>query len=72
MSGKHVSLAELAAQVIALWEANPKRQTLAKMLNLHPSQISDEMIARVERVDRSYRSPNMQQIPRTTQKVKRS
>jgi hypothetical protein len=66
-----MSLAELAAQVIAIWEANPKRQALAKMLNLHPSQISDEMITRVERGARCYRSPNLQQLPRSPRKVKR-
>lgn len=57
-------LAKAARAAIALWEADPKRQALAKMLGIHPGQVTDKMIRRVERGGLSYRHPNMQQMPR--------
>ena len=57
-------LAAAARAAIALWEADPKRQALAKMLGRAPGEISDEMIRRVERGAKAWRNPPMQQIPR--------
>lgn len=58
-------IARQARAAILLWELNPKRMALARLLGIAPGQVSDEMIARAGRVDRSYRNPPMQQIPRT-------
>lgn len=57
-------LEQQARFAILLWEMNPKRQALAKMLGIEPGQVTDEMIARVTSGARSYRNPPMQQIPR--------
>lgn len=57
-----IVLADTARAAILLWELNPKRQSLAKMLGLPPGEVTDEMIARVERGP-GNRGPNLQQIP---------
>lgn len=56
-------LARQARAAILLWEEHPKRQALAKLLGIEPSQVTDEMIARVER-GLGNRGPNLQQVPR--------
>lgn len=60
-------LEAMARLAMALWEANPKRQALARLLNIQPSQVTDEMIRQVER-GLNFRGPNIQQIPRTPRK----
>ena len=57
--------ADKARAAILLWELNPKRQALAKILGIEPSQVTDEMIRRAEQ-GFNHRDPNLQQIPRRT------
>ena len=52
-----------ARAAILLWEMNPKRQALARLLGIEPSQVTDEMIRRAG-IGWNHRDPNMQQIPR--------
>ena len=56
-------IADKARAAILLWEINPKRQALAKILGIEPSQVTDEMIRRAEQ-GFNTRSPNLQQIPK--------
>ena len=56
-------IARQACAAILLWELNPKRQALAKLLGIEPDQVTDEMIARVESGP-GNRGPNLQQIQR--------
>lgn len=57
------AIAEKALATIRLWEMNPKRVALAKMLGIEPGQVTDEMIRRAE-AGFNHRGPNLQQIPR--------
>jgi hypothetical protein len=59
-----------ARAAIALWEADPKRQALARILNIPPGQVTDAMIRRVCTPAMSYRNPPMQQIPREPRRRK--
>jgi len=56
-------IAVRARFALHLWEMNPKRQALAKMLGIEPGQVTDEMIRRAE-AGFNHRGPNLQQIPR--------
>ena len=56
-------IASQARAAILLWELNSKRQALAKLLGIEPNEVTDEMIARVERGP-GNRGPNLQQVPR--------
>ena len=56
-------IAAKARFTIHLWEMNPKRQAIAKLLGIEPGQVTDEMIRRAEQ-GFNTRSPNLQQIPR--------
>jgi len=57
-------IAAKARAAILLWEMNPKRQALAKLLGIEPGQVTDEMIRRVEQ-GFNHRHPNLQQLPRS-------
>ena len=61
-------IADLAREAIALWEADPKRQALVKILRLEPGQVTDDMIRRVSSGASYNRGPNLQQIPREKRK----
>lgn len=61
-------IAAKARAAILLWELNPRRQAIAKLLGIPPGQVSDDMIARASSGARSYRNPPLQQIPRRRDK----
>ncbi len=63
-------IAKDARAAITLWEADPRRQALAKLTGRHPGQISDDDLRRVTSGAGSMRNPPIQQIPRTRRPTK--
>lgn len=63
MPAENDDSADKARAAILLWEQDPKRQAIAKLLGIPPSLVTDEMIRRTDQ-GFNTRSPNLQQIPR--------
>lgn len=56
--------AHLARLAVTLWEADPRRQAMARMLGIPPGAVSDDMVRRALRSTLNLRNPPMQQLPR--------